>query len=812
MTNRFTESAQLILNSALDIAQDMGHSHIGTEHLLLALSKGKDAASSALNSVGATFEKIQNAVYEMNGVSAEPSYITVSDMSPRLKIIIELSISEAISSSHIYIGTGHLLRAIISDGDNIAYRILQNLDVDLQKLYDNAIPVVNEPKEKKHTQQKPGTALNQFGRDLSELAAKGMLDPVIGREKEEQRVLEILTRRTKNNPCIIGEPGVGKTAVVEGMALRIHEGGVPIVMKQKRIISLDLAAMIAGAKYRGEFEERLKSVLEEAMNNRDIILFIDELHSIVGAGAAEGSIDAAGILKPILARGDIQIIGATTLDEYQKYIERDAALERRFQPVTVEEPTPEECVSILMGLRPKYEKHHNVKITDEAISEAVYLSKRYIHDRYLPDKAIDLIDEASSAKRLSTMVFPPEIIKIENTINQLTKDKNSAAVKQDFESAARLRDTERRLRNELSYRKEKWKFDMEQRPLEIAQDDIADIVARWVKIPVSKLRESENQRLLSLEDELKKRVIGQDEAVSAVARAVRRGRAGLADEERPIGSFMFLGPTGVGKTELARALAAALFADENALIRLDMSEYMESHNASKLIGSPPGYVGYDEGGQLTKIIRHRPYAVILLDEIEKAHPDVFNVFLQILDSGSLTDSHGKRTDFKNTIIIMTSNIGARQITGSRKPGFSSGEDTFETAQKVIKSDVTAELKRFFRPEFINRIDEIVVFSQLDETTVTKIVEKLVSDVKNRLAERGYNVIFDESVISGLKKNNFTKEYGARPLKRAIQQRITDYLSESILSGALQKERQFTLRFEDDKPVLTEKIMTEIIHL
>ena len=735
---------------------------------------------------------------------------------PRTKRVIENSFIEARKLGYDYIGTEHLLMGILREGDSIAVRILLDLDVELPKLYNEIINVINEAedvsRESKTNNKQNGSfnstpTLNQFGEDLTKKAKEGKLDPVVGRSKEIERVIQILSRRTKNNPCLIGEPGVGKTAIVEGLAQKINLGDVPEILKNKRVVSMDISGMVAGAKYRGDFEERIKKALGEVKKAGDVILFIDEIHTIVGAGSAEGAIDAANILKPMLARGEIQLVGATTISEYRKYIEKDTALERRFSPVTVNEPTEKDTITILKGIRDKYEAHHNVKITDEAIESAVTLSERYINDRFLPDKAIDLIDEASSKARLQTYTEPDSLKDMQEEIDRISKDKEEAVRGQKFEKAASLRDEEKALREKYEKEEKKWKNQNTKKVVTITEENIADVISLWTGIPAKKISEDENERLRNLEKTLHERVIGQNEAVEAVSKAIRRGRVGLKDPNRPIGSFLFLGPTGVGKTELSKALAESLFGDESAMIRIDMSEYMESHSVSKLIGSPPGYVGFEEGGQLTEKIRRKPYAVILFDEIEKAHPDVMNMLLQILDDGRLTDSNGRTVNFKNTVIIMTSNIGARIITDKKTLGFSNetkndGESKNEQKEyENIKKEVMAELKREFRPEFINRIDEIIVFHKLNDEEISKIIELMLNEVKNRMKAQKYEIEFSPKVKELIAKKGIDKAFGARPLKRTIQNLVEDKIAEAILDGVVKKGKLAKLDCEGDEVVI-----------
>ena len=816
MTYKFTNSAEKALELAGDLAIELGHNYIGTEHILYGLAKEESGvASQVLSLQEVTPEKIAEEIESLIGKGEELPDETEVGFTPRSKRVIENAFMEARKLGSEYIGTEHLLIGIMREGDSVAVRIMMDLNINPQKLYNEIIKVINEDEHANNTEKsnssKPRgsfnqtTTLNQYGTDLTKSAAEGKLDPVIGRKNEIERVTQILSRRTKNNPCLIGEPGVGKTAVVEGLAEKIVAEDVPEMLKNKRVVSLDIASMVAGAKYRGDFEERIKKCLEEVKKAGDVILFIDEVHTIVGAGSAEGAVDAANILKPLLARGEVQVIGATTLNEYRKYIEKDSALERRFSPVTVGEPSTEETISILQGIRDKYEAHHNVKITDEAIKSAVELSTRYINDRFLPDKAIDLVDEAASRVKMKTYTQPEALKKLEDKIASLDKEKENAIRLQDFEKAANLRDKEKEAKEKLAKEKEKWESKNTKSVTTLVEEDIADVVSSWTGIPVQKLTQTENEKLKNLEKSLHERVIGQNEAVEAVAKAIRRGRVGLKDPNRPIGSFLFLGPTGVGKTELSKALAESLFGNENAMIRIDMSEYMEPHSVAKLIGSPPGYVGFDEGGQLTEKIRRKPYSVILLDEIEKAHPDVMNMLLQILDDGRLTDSQGRTVNFRNTVIIMTSNIGARLITDKSTLGFTVTTNQKEETQKEyesIKKDVMGELKKQFRPEFINRIDEIIVFHKLTDDDVKQIIDIMLKQVQERLEKQNINIEIDESVKELISKKGVDTNYGARPLKRAIQNILEDKIAEEILDGNIKQNKKVKLSAEEEKIVVS----------
>ncbi len=795
--DRFTEKAKQALTAAHEAATELGHSYVGSEHLLLGLIKGDGGvAANALRNAGLTEQNVTEFIERYIG-RGEGSSQPAQGLTPRSKRIIELAIAEAARLGHSYVGTEHLLMGILRESDSVAARIISAAGIDPNRLYTDIINAFSSSGYRQ-SQQPSGRAgggkksdtktLDQFSRDLTAMARAGSLDPVIGREKEIQRVIQILSRRNKNNPVLIGEPGVGKTAIAEGLAQRIVSGDVPDTLRDKRIVSLDLSGMVAGTKYRGDFEERIKAAIEEVQKSGDVILFIDEMHTIIGAGAAEGAIDAANIIKPALGRGEMQVIGATTLNEYRKYIEKDAALERRFQPVIVDEPSPEESVQILMGLRDKYEAHHKLTITNEAIEAAVSMSSRYINDRFLPDKAIDLLDEAASRVRMDNLTAPPDLKSLENRIEAVAKEKEAAVAAQDFEKAASLRDEEKKLRAELDDTRKAWEGDRSGKRGSVGAQDIAAVVSSWTGIPVTSITEAESERLLHMEEVLHKRVIGQDEAVSAVSRAIRRGRVGLKDPKRPIGSFLFLGPTGVGKTELCRALAEAMFGDENAMIRVDMSEYMEKHTVSKLIGSPPGYVGYDEGGQLTEKVRRKPYSVILFDEIEKAHEDVFNIMLQIMEDGRLTDSHGRRVDFKNTIIVMTSNVGAKNITNkASKLGFAldeSSEKKAEDSYKDIQDAVMGDLRRTFRPEFLNRIDDIIVFHQLTKENIRLICANMLKTVAERVATLGVTLTADDSAIDVLADKGFDPVYGARPLRRAIQSAVEDAAAEQLLDGTI----------------------------
>ena len=801
----FTQKANKALNLAVEAAQNMGHNYVGTEHILLGLvSEGSGVAAQALQSCGVTAEALEERIRSVDGTGA-PTDLSPNDFTPRTKRVAQSAMMISSRMGASYVGTEHLLLAVISDTDSYAVSMLAEMGVSRERLAQAVGSGMQQGAQQEaaggfapqNGEGEGGSALEKFGRDLTKAAKNGEIDPVIGREKEIERVIQILSRRTKNNPVLIGEPGVGKTAVAEGLALEISKGNVPEILRDKRVVTLDLTGMVAGAKYRGDFEERIKAAIDEVKKDKNTILFIDELHTIIGAGAAEGSADAANILKPSLARGDFQVIGATTLNEYRKYIEKDAALERRFQPVKVGEPTNEQAVLILKGLRDRYEAHHKVKITDEAIEAAVNLSSRYIADRYLPDKAIDLIDEGASKVRLASMTSPDNIKELEETIKGFEQEKASAVNEQDFERAAKLRDEQKAVQERLDEAKKQWQERQKDSCGEVTAQTIAKIVSDWTGVPVVQLTKEESERLLNMEQVLHERVVGQDEAVSAVARAIRRGRVGLKDPKRPVGSFIFLGPTGVGKTELCKALAQAMFGDENAMLRLDMSEYMEKHTVSKLIGSPPGYVGFDEGGQLTEKVRRKPYSVVLFDEIEKAHPDVFNMLLQILEDGRLTDSQGRTVDFKNTVIIMTSNVGARLITEKHKElGFKSDEDG--KAKTDTRELVMGELKKLFRPEFLNRVDDIIVFNKLTQDEIKQIAGKMLDTLKERLAAMNIAITFTDAAVTAIADKGFDDDYGARPLRRAIQTEIEDTLSEQMLDGTVKEDSSVTCDFKDGK--------------
>ena len=812
--NKFTPRAEEVLRLSQEAAEEMGHGYVGSEHLLLGLIREEEGiAHRVLSEYGVTDEMVCDVLQRSVGKGlsgAAPS----QGLTPRAKSVVELAVSEAARMGSSYIGTEHLLMGILREGGNMALRILRTMGVDPKKMYSSIVKKLNDTP---HTvtsgvsaanreSDKKNKTLAEFTRDLTEAARTGKLDPVIGRDKEIQRVIQILSRRTKNNPVLIGEPGVGKTAIAEGLAERIVSGDVPEELLDKKLLSLDLSGMVAGTKYRGEFEERIKNTLAEVKKAGNVILFIDELHTIVGAGSAEGAVDAANIIKPALGRGEIRVIGATTLNEYRKYIEKDAALERRFQPVTVGEPTPEATLEILKGLRDKYEAHHKLTITDEALEAAVQLSKRYIGDRFLPDKAIDLMDEAASQVRMTAEASSPDLKALEEKIAALHREKSEAVTAQDFEKAAQLRDIEKDYQEQVEIERDNWRKQMAQNRGSVTADDVAKVVAGWTGIPVTRLTEDESMRLLKLEEKLHQRVVGQDEAVNAVAKAIRRSRVGLKDPKRPIGSFLFLGPTGVGKTELCKTLAEAMFGDENAMVRIDMSEYMEKHTVSRLVGSPPGYVGHEEGGQLTEKVRRKPYSVVLFDEIEKAHEDVWNILLQILEDGIVTDSQGRKVDFKNTIIVMTSNVGAKNITAdAARLGFDGSEKGEKESEEVrfdrIRDAVMADLKRTFRPEFLNRIDEIIVFRQLTEDNIRQIARRMLDVTGARMAQQGITLEADDDAVAELARDGFDPQYGARPLRRAIQSMVEDAVAEKMLEGELKSGDTAHVRLKDGKVVI-----------
>ena len=810
MNNRFTERAQQSIIFSQQFAKQLGHNYVGTEHILLGLLQEKEGiAGQSLVNLGIEMAKLQEAIINAVGRGSVPSQLV--GFTPRTKRVFELSSEEARRLGHSYIGTEHILLGLIREKEGIAARVLARLGVSPEKVKEEVDKLLNIKGSPKHSSQQGGRpsantpTLDKYSRDLNQMAREGKIDPVIGRDKEIQRIIQILSRRTKNNPCLVGEPGVGKTAVAEGLAQRIEEGNIPESLRGKRVVTLDLSGMLAGAKYRGEFEDRLKKSMEEIRQAGDIILFIDEIHTIIGAGAAEGSIDASNILKPVLARGELQTIGATTIDEYRKHIEKDAALERRFQPITIDEPSVEDTIKILEGLRDKYEAHHRVKISDEALKAAAELSHRYISDRFLPDKAIDLIDEAASKIRLQMVTAPEDLKDLEEELEKLAKEKEESISLQDFERAAEIRDKEKDIQEALDDRHKDWDKKKEIKDAIVEDEEIAAIVSDWTGIPVTKLKEEESERLLNMEGILHQRVIGQSEAVKSVSRAIRRARVGLKDPKKPIGSFIFLGPTGVGKTELSRALAEAIFGEEDAMIRIDMSEYMEKHTVSRLIGSPPGYVGFDEGGQLTEQVRRKPFSVILFDEIEKAHPDVFNILLQILDDGRLTDAQGKTVDFKNAVIIMTSNVGAHTIRRQRTLGFTpDGGNEAQNEYEKMKDNVMRELKDSFRPEFLNRIDEIIVFHSLDKKHISEIVDLMTDDLISRLADMEMTVDITDKAKDYIADKGYDPQYGARPLRRTIQKFIEDKLSEELLKGTISSGNHIEIDFDDEELIIHKK--------
>lgn len=792
MQGKFTNKAQEVLKRAQEAALKLGNKYVGTEHILLGLTLVSDSvAAKALESQGITYHQVMDKIQSMTGGTS--AYYIPADFTPRAKRVVESSVQEAFRMGTGYVGTEHILIALIRENDNIAVRIMVSLDLNLQRLYDDIMNMLGEGEDQNGSargmnsqgekQEKSATeTLDKFSRDMTALAKKNKFDPIVGRDKEIERIVQILSRRTKNNPCLVGDPGVGKTAIVEGLAQKIAEGNVPDTLKNKRIVGLDLSAMVAGSKYRGEFEERMKKAMDEVKAGGNIILFVDEIHTIIGAGAAEGAIDASNILKPALSRGEIQLIGATTLEEYRKHIEKDAAFERRFQPVKVEEPDEQAAVAMLKALRDKYEMHHKVTISDDAIEAAVKLSSRYVSDRFLPDKAIDLIDEAASRLRLKTFSAPDNVAEMEEKLAEMEKEKEAAIKTEEFEKAAEIKRAQDALRAQWKEAKKEWENNHENQAQVVTREEVAEVVSVWTGVPLQSLQEEESQRLLHLEDTLHQRVIGQSEAVKALAKAIRRGRVGLKDPNRPIGSFLFLGPTGVGKTELSKALAEALFGDEDAMIRIDMSEYMEKHSVSRMVGSPPGYVGYEEGGQLSEKVRRNPYSVVLFDEIEKASPDVFNVLLQVLDDGHITDGQGRKVDFKNTVIIMTSNAGARSIVEPKRVGFTSME-TEEQSYQNMKKNVMEEVRHIFKPEFLNRIDDMIVFHSLTQEDVLEIVKLMTRTVSKRIKENmDITVTFTDKALEKIAEEGYDKAFGARPLRRAIQSRIEDAFAEEYLMG------------------------------
>ena len=815
MFERFTEKAIKVIMLALEEARRLGHNFVGTEQVLLGLiGEGTGVAAKTLKSMGVTLKDARAEVEKIIGRGS--GFVAVEiPFTPRAKRVLELSWDEARQLGHNYIGTEHLLLGLIREGEGVAARVLENLGVDLNKIRSNVVKMLGESKPQTVSSGSSGSSsssggktktpsLDEFGRDLTLAAQELRLDPVVGREKEIERVIQILARRTKNNPVLIGEPGVGKTAVAEGLAIRIVNAEVPDILDGKKVIQLDMGLLVAGTKYRGEFEERLKKIMDEIRQAGNIILVIDEMHTLIGAGAAEGAIDAANILKPALSRGEIQVIGATTLDEYRKYVEKDSALERRFQSVIIDEPTEDESIEIIKGLKPKYEEHHKLIISDEAIVAAVKLSNKYITDRFLPDKAIDVIDEASSKVRLKVSNLSPEGKELEKELRVLIKDKEDAIRNQEFEKASQLRDEEADLKDRIREMAQKYREEHEANKPTVTAENVAEVIATMTGVPVTKLTEGESERLLKLEDTLHARVIGQHDAVVAISKAIRRARVGLKSPNRPIGSFIFCGPTGVGKTELAKALAEAVFGSEDNMIRVDMSEFMEKHSTAKLIGSPPGYVGYDDGGHLTELVRKKPYSVILFDEIEKAHPDVFNIMLQILDDGRLTDAKGRHVNFKNTIIIMTSNVGASMITTTSRLGFSTSDDESKDKYEKLKETVSEEMKKAFRPEFLNRIDETIVFAHLSQEEIRQIVDLMLKDLFKRLAERELSVEVTDEVKDHLAKNGYSEAYGARPLRRLIQRKIEDMLAEEILSGKYAPGDTIVIKLVDDKIAFEKK--------
>ena len=792
MQGKFTNKAQEVLKRAQEAALKLGNKYVGTEHILLGLTLVSDSvAAKALESQGVTYHQVMDKIQSMTGGTS--AYYIPADFTPRAKRVVESSVQEAFRMGTGYVGTEHILIALIRENDNIAVRIMVSLDLNLQRLYDDIMNMLGEGEDQNSSargmnsqgekQEKSATeTLDKFSRDMTALAKKNKFDPIVGRDKEIERIVQILSRRTKNNPCLVGDPGVGKTAIVEGLAQKIAEGNVPDTLKNKRIVGLDLSAMVAGSKYRGEFEERMKKAVDEVKADGNIILFVDEIHTIIGAGAAEGAIDASNILKPALSRGEIQLIGATTLEEYRKHIEKDAAFERRFQPVKVEEPDEQAAVAMLKALRDKYEMHHKVTISDDAIEAAVKLSSRYVSDRFLPDKAIDLIDEAASRLRLKTFSAPDNVAEMEEKLAEMEKEKEAAIKTEEFEKAAEIKRAQDALRAQWKEAKKEWENNHENQAQVVTREEVAEVVSVWTGVPLQSLQEEESQRLLHLEDILHQRVIGQSEAVKALAKAIRRGRVGLKDSNRPIGSFLFLGPTGVGKTELSKALAEALFGDEDAMIRIDMSEYMEKHSVSRMVGSPPGYVGYEEGGQLSEKVRRNPYSVVLFDEIEKASPDVFNVLLQVLDDGHITDGQGRKVDFKNTVIIMTSNAGARSIVEPKRVGFTSME-TEEQSYQNMKKNVMEEVRHIFKPEFLNRIDDMIVFHSLTQEDILEIVKLMTKTVSKRIKENmDITVTFTDKALEKIAEEGYDKAFGARPLRRAIQSRIEDAFAEEYLMG------------------------------
>ncbi|MDV6377325.1 ATP-dependent Clp protease ATP-binding subunit [Sporosarcina sp. GW1-11] len=812
MFNRFTQRAQKVLQLAQEEAIRLKHESIGTEHILLGLIReGGGIAAKALEAINVNADTIEREVEILVGVGSK-DVGPIVHYTPRAKRVIELSVDESRKLGHSYIGTEHILLALIREGEGVAARVLNNAGVSLNKARQQVLQLLGSDESSVGSTANSASAatptLDSLARDLTEIAREGTLDPVIGRSKEIMRVIEVLARRTKNNPVLIGEPGVGKTAIAEGLAQQVVNNEVPEILRDKRVMTLDMGTVVAGTKYRGEFEDRMKKVMEEIRQAGNIILFIDELHTLIGAGGAEGAIDASNILKPSLARGELQCIGATTLDEYRKYIEKDAALERRFQPIQVDEPTVDETIQIIKGLRDRYEAHHRVKITDEAVEAAAKMSDRYISDRFLPDKAIDLIDEAGSKVRLRSYTTPPNLKELEVKLEAIRSEKNAAVQSQEFEKAASYRDKEQKMKEKLEKTKAAWKEKQGKTESEVTVNDIATVVAMWTGIPVDKIAETESAKLLNMEEILHERVIGQNEAVLAISKAIRRARAGLKDPKRPIGSFIFLGPTGVGKTELGRALAEVMFGDEDAMIRIDMSEYMEKHATSRLVGSPPGYVGYEEGGQLTEKVRRKPYSVVLLDEIEKAHPDVFNILLQVLEDGRLTDSKGRTVDFRNTVIIMTSNVGATELKKNRYVGFNIGDA--DSSYDDMKEKMLAELKKAFRPEFLNRVDDMIVFHSLEKEHLRQIVSLMSNELSKRLAEQDIELVLTEAAMDKITDEGYDPEYGARPLRRALQKHVEDRLSEELLEGKVLMGEKVVIDVEEDKFVVKTEKQTQTV--
>ena len=810
MFGKFTEKSQRAMVFAQSEAREQGHSYIGSEHILLGILKEPGGASSILGQVAVNYERAKDAIAEI--VAPEDTTVTSLTYTPRTKKIFELALEIANELGHNYIGTEHLLLAILREGKGVAVLALRNLGIDITVLERSIYMAIRKVEGKNPDAEalESESALEEFGYNLNDRARQGKIDPVIGRKDEIERIIQVLVRRTKNNPVLIGEPGVGKTAIAEGLAQRIVEGNVPEIIKDKEIYTLDVSALIAGAKYRGDFEERLKDVIAEVEDREDVILFIDEIHVVIGAGGAEGAMDASNILKPTLTKGELQIIGATTIDEYRKHIEKDTAFERRLMPIMVEEPSVEDTILILKGLRDKYEAHHNVKITDEALAAAAELSHRYINDRFLPDKAIDLIDEAASKLRVENFKSPNALKELEDELKKLSKEKEEAVTSQNFEEAAKVRDQEKKVKEALDDEKKHWDKEKHSQNMTVDEEEIAEIVSKWSGVPVTTMNAEESERLVHLEDELNGQVIGQPQAVEAVSRAIKRARVGLKSADKPIGSFIFVGPTGVGKTYLAKSLAKSLFGDESAMIRVDMSEYMEKHTVSRLVGSPPGYVGYDEGGQLTEAVRRKPYSVVLFDEIEKAHPDVFNILLQILDDGRLTDGQGRTVDFKNTVLIMTSNVGATLLKKQNTMGFGAPDEGNAKGYDKMVETIQGRLKETFRPEFLNRIDEIIVFKYLEKEQVKEIVKLMLRDLQTRLEDNDFSVTFADAVVDYIGKEGFDEEYGARPLVRSIRKNIEDRLADAILSGKVHKEKAIHIDVEEGGLTFEEEKVPETV--